>query len=206
MKSEGWKAEFPSQSFASPLDDDEVLVLPPDGAPERIEVATGRRTPLEPLPANSPKPRPGDTFAVADDHHIFLIVNTPDNSGVHHYGESLLSVRAHGIVSAWNRADGKLTWQQEVKHQNLVVDRFRSLPVMLFVSRSWKQKGNLNYGTLSIQAIHKQSGKRLHDSTTPSIYGGFHSVHVNASEPSIELKSYNLRLRLIPTDVPVELK
>ena len=205
-KSEGWKTEFPSQSFASPLDEDEVLILPPGGAPERIEVATGRRTPLEPLPANSPKPRPGETFAVSDDHHIYLVVNIPDNSGVHHYGESLLSVRAHGTVSAWNRADGKLAWQQEVKHQNLVVDRFRSLPVMLFVSRSWKQKGNLNYGTLSIQAIHKQSGKRLHDSTTPSMYGGFHSIQVHASEPSIELKSYNLRLRLIPTNAPAEAK
>ena len=205
-KSEVWKVEFPALSLASPLDDEEILVLPPDGALERIEVATGRRTPLEPLPATSPKARHGETFAIADDHHIYLVVNTPDNGGGHHYGESLLSVRVHGTVSAWNRADGKLAWQQEVKHQNLVVDRFRSLPVMLFVSRSWKQKGNLNYGTLSIQAIHKQTGKRLHDSTTPSMYGGFHSVQVNASEPSIELKSYNLRLRLIPTDAPAETK
>ncbi len=205
-KSEGWKVEFPALSQASPLGEEEILVLPPDGALERIDVATGRRTPLEKLPANSPKPRPGETFAIADDDHIYLVVNTPDNSGGHHYGESLLSVRVHGTVSAWNRADGKLAWQQEVKHQNLVVDRFRSLPVMLFVSRSWKQKGNLNYGTLSIQALHKQTGKRLHDSTTPSQYGGFHSVQVNASEPSIELKSYNLRLRLVPTDAPVEAK
>ena len=147
--------------------------------------------------------RRSETFALVDEEHIYLLVNTLDNSGVHHYGESLLSVRAHGTLYAWNRAAGKLVWKQDVKHQNLVVDRFRSLPVMLFVSRSWKQKGNMSFGTLSIQAIHKQSGKVLHDSTSPSMYSGFHSIQVNASEPSIELKSYNLRMRLVPTDGPV---
>ena len=147
--------------------------------------------------------RRGETFALADEEHIYLLVNTLDNSGVHHYGESLLSVRAHGTIYAWNRADGKLAWKQDVKHQNLVIDRFRSMPVLLFVSRSWKQKGNMNFGTLSIQAIHKHSGKVLHDSTSPSMYSGFHSIQVNASEPSIELRSYNLRMRLVPTDGPV---
>ncbi len=202
-KSDHWKIEFPPGSLVSTLDDDELLVVPLDGKAERIEIATGRRSPLDPLGANAMQGRRGETFALADDAHIYLVVNTLDNSGVHHYGESLLSVRAHGTLYAWNRADGKLAWKQDVKHQNLVVDRFRSLPVMLFVSRSWKPKGNMNIGTLSIQAIHKQSGKVLHDSTTPSMYSGFHSIQVNASEPSIELKSYNLRMRLVPTDGPV---
>ena len=203
-KTEHWKIEFPPGSLLSALDGDELLaVFPQEGKAERIEIATGRRTPLDPLGAEAMPARRSETFALADDRHIYLLVNTNDNSGVHHYGESLLSVRAHGTVFAWNRADGKLAWKQDVKHQNLVVDRFRSLPVMLFVSRSWKQKGNMSYGTLSIQAIHKQSGTVLHDSTTPSMYSGFHSIQVNASEPSIELKSYNLRMRLVPSNDPV---
>ena len=115
--------------------------------------------------------------------------------GFHHYGESLPSVRANGMIHAWKRSDGSLAWRQDVKHQNLVVDRFRSLPVLLFVSRSWKQRGNMSFGTLSVSAIHKQTGKVLHDSTSPSMYSGFHSLDINMSEPSIELKSYNLRMR-----------
>ena len=202
-KTDQWKIEFSPGSLVSTLDDDELLVVPLDGKAERIEIATGRRSPLDPLGASALHVRRAESFALADDEHIYLLVNTLDNSGMHHYGESLLSVRAHGTVYAWNRADGKLAWKQDVKQQNLVVDRFRSLPVLLFVSRSWKPKGNMSYGTLSIQAIHKQSGKVLHDSTTPSMYSGFHSIQVNASEPSIELKSYNLRMRLVPTDAPV---
>ena len=198
-----WKIEFPPQAFVSPLDDDELLVVPKDGKspPERVEASTGRRSPLEPLPANALSKHGGDIFALADDDHIYLLVNGRDNSGVHYFGDNLLSIRVHGVVYAWNRSDGKLAWQQEVKNQHLVVDRFRSTPVMLFVSRSWKQKGNLNYSTLSIHAIHKQSGKTLHSSTTPTMYGGgFHSIQVNPSEPSIELKSHNMRLRLVPAN------
>ena len=202
-KTDRWKIEFPAGALVSTLDDDELLVVPLDGKAERIEIATGRRSPLDPLGAGAMQVRRSETFALVDEEHIYLLVNTLDNSGVHHYGESLLSVRAHGALYAWNRADGKLAWKQDVKHQNLVVDRFRSLPVMLLVSRSWKQKGNMSFGTLSIRAIHKQSGKVLHDSTTPSMYSGFHSLQVNASEPSIELKSYTLRMRLVPADGPV---
>ncbi len=200
-KQVSWKIEFPPQAFVSPLDDDELLVVPKDGKshPERVEVSTGRRSLLEPLPANALSNHRGDIFALADDDHVYLLVNGRDTSGVHYYGDNLLSIRVHGVVYAWNRSDGKLAWRQEVKNQHLVVDRFNSSPVLLFVSRSWKQKGNLSYSTLSIHAIHKQSGKTLHNSTTPTMYGGgFHSIQVNPSEPSIELRSHNMRMRLVP--------
>ena len=197
-----WKLEFPSGSMVTQLDPNELLVVSPDGKAERIEIATGKRTSLDPVPAADMKGRT-DAFALADDDNIYFLCNVRDTAGNHHYGESLPSVRAHGTVHAWKRSDGKLAWRQEVKNQNLVVDRFRAVPVMLFVSRSWKQKGNMNYGTLSIQAIHKQTGKILHESTTPSNYSNFHSLEINMAESSVDLKSYNLRMRLIPTNGPV---
>lgn len=198
-----WKAEFPSKCLVATLDQDEMLVVPPDGKAERVDIASGKRSALEPINFGTLKGRRTESFAMIDDDHIYFIANVQDTTGMHHYGESLPSVRANGAVFAWRRTDGKLAWRQDVKNQNLVVDRFRSSPVLLFVSRSWKQKGNLNYGTLSIEAIHKQSGKILHNSTTPSMFTGFHSLDVNYSEPSIELKSYNLRMRLVPTNEPV---
>ncbi len=196
-----WKLEFPSGTLVTSLDQNELLVVPPDGKVERIDIASGKRSPLEPLPAEDAKVRRTESYALCDDDHIYFLANTADKAGFHHYGENLPSVRANGTIHAWNRSDGKLAWRQEVENQNLVVDRFRSVPVLLFVTRSWKQKGN--YGTLSVQAIHKQTGKVLHNSTMPSMYSGFHSLEVNLSEPSIELRSYNLRMRLVPTNEPV---
>ncbi len=198
-----WKLEFPPGSLVSPLDQNEMLVISPDGKAERIDIASGKSSLLEAVPAEDMKARRTESFALADDDQIYFVANVPDTAGFHHYGESLPSVRANGVIHAWKKSDGKLAWRHEVKNQNLVVDRFRSVPVLLFVSRSWNPKGNMNIQTLSIQAIHKQTGKVLHDSTMPSMYSGFHSLDVNLSEPSIELKSYNLRMRLVPTDGPV---
>ncbi|MBC8115279.1 MAG: PQQ-binding-like beta-propeller repeat protein, partial [Candidatus Saccharimonas sp.] len=48
-KVDQWKIEFPPGSLVSTLDDDELLVVPLDGKAERIEIATGRRSPLAPL-------------------------------------------------------------------------------------------------------------------------------------------------------------
>jgi outer membrane protein assembly factor BamB len=198
-----WKVEFPPNALVTQLDENELLVVPRDGKAERIDVASGKRTALEPIVADDMKGRRIESYGLTDDDRIYFVANVMDSTGFHHYGESLPSVRANGIIIAWNRSDGKIAWRQEVKNQNLVVDRFRSVPVMLFVTRSWQQKGNVSFGTLSVQAIHKQTGKILHNSTSPSMYSGFHSLDVNLSEPSIELKSYNLRMRLVPTNGPV---
>ena len=116
------------------------------------------------------------------------------------YGESLASIRMNGTVYAWSRQDNRMLWQKSVKQQNLVVDRFSAMPVLLFVSRSWKQRGRMNISTLSISAIHKQSGQMLIDSKIPSVYSGFHALTINADEPSIELRSYNVRMLLRPAD------
>ena len=199
-----WQAEFPANSLVSTVDANTVLVVPADGKAVRVDIATGERLPLEAIPLSELKSRRSDLYALADDDHIYLMANVLDNSGFHHYGESLPSVRANGVCYAWNRSDGKLAWQQEVKNQNLVIDRFRTMPIMLFVARSWQQRGNMSFGTLSIQAIHKKTGKVLHNTPSmPSMYSGFHSLEVNRSEPSVELRSYNLRMRLAPTDGPV---
>jgi hypothetical protein len=193
-----WRAEYAAGTLVSVLDQNTLVVLPPDGKVELIEVATGHRMALAPLPPEDVKARRNEVFTLMDDAHIYLVINVQDTSGFQHYGESLPSIRVNGMIHAWKRMDGTRVWRQEVKQQNLVVDHFRALPILVFIARSWQQKGNMSYGTLHIQAIHKQTGHVLYDEQNPTMYSGFHSLDVNLSEPSIELKSFNLRMRLIP--------
>lgn len=197
-----WTAEFSPGTLVSVLSPEEILVVPRDGKVERLEIATGKRTSLEAIPTEFNKGPRTASFALADEEHLYFMANTPDTR-FDHYGESLPSVRANGIIHAWNRSDGKLAWRQEIKNQNLVVDRFQTVPVLLFVTRSWKDRGNANFGILSIKVVDKKSGAILHDSSSPSIYNGFHSLDVNLSEPAIELKSYNQRIRLVPAKGPI---
>ena len=198
-----WKLDFPPRTLVSPLNADEVIALQTDGQIQRIEIATGRTTAMESIPIDKTNFQ-RERYLLADDDQIYLVVNSVD-TGHQSYGENLASIRVNGTIHAWNRRDNRIAWHTQVKHQNLVVDRFSTLPVLLCVSRSWKQRGraNLGIGTLNITAVHKQTGNLLIDKEIPSAYSGFHAVSLNADEPSIDLKSYNMRMRLVPEDGPV---
>jgi len=198
-----WKIEYPSGSLVSPLDGDELLVARHDGKVERVDALTGRQTPLTSIPAGAVNFARTEAFALTDHHQIYLVMNSHDHPDRRHFGESLQSIQAYGKIFAWKKLDGSLAWQSEVEHHNLILDRFRTLPVMLFVSRSWKQKGSANYSTLSLKVIDKETGKTLHQSTTPSIYSGFNGVRVSYSNPHIELTSYNMKIRLSAYDGPL---
>ena len=199
-----WKLEFPAGTVVSPLGEDEVVALFADGQVQRINVATGQMTPLESIKGKT-LDRRQEKYLLADNDRIYLIVNSQD-SGLQTYGESLASIRMNGTIYCWNRTGRQFAWPPlELKHQNLVVDRFSKLPVMLCVSRSWKPRGraNLGIGTLNIAAVHKQTGKILINADIPSAYSGFQAVGLNPDEPSIDLKSYNMRMRLVPANGPV---
>jgi hypothetical protein len=201
-KTTTWQFEFPLKTVVSLLGDDEVVAVQPDGHVHRIDIASGQSTEMESFSFKQ-KGAFIEKYLLADDDRIYLIANWSDSGG-QSFGESLASIRMNGVVFAWSREDNKLLWQKTVKQQNLVIDRFAKMPVLLFVSRTWKPRGRMQVSTLNIAAIHKQSGHMLMpDTKIPSVYSGFHALSINAEEPSIELKSYNVRMRLIPTDGPV---
>ncbi len=197
-----WEMEFPAGTLFSPLGKEEVIAVQSRGQIQRIEIATGRVTSLEAI-VLPPKRNslPVEKYLITDDDNLYLVVNTPE-SGNSQYGESLASVRVSGTIYAWSRETNRFVWPEPVtlKQQNLILDRFSQMPVLLFISRSWKQRGRMSVGTLSIAAFHKQSGKKLIDVSFPSAYNGFHALSINAEEPSIDLKSYNVRMRLVATD------
>ena len=203
-QAERWKFEFPLGTFVSLLDGEELLIVSREGKAERIEIVTGHRSMLATLPTNALSGHRDHKYALTDGDKIYFVANKLDTERhIHHFGETLQSIPAHGSVSAWNRSDGGLIWSRELQHQNLIVERFRSLPVLLFVSRSSEQKrrkGKIHHAMMSVQAIHKESGTVLHDSTNPNAQSGFHSLELNPNEPSIELKSYSLRVKLRPRD------
>lgn len=79
-----------------------------------------------------------------------------------------------------------------------MLERFNPSPVLLFLTRTWKQKANASFTLLNMLAVAKRSGQTLHESSVPSMFGGFHSLTLREQESTIELASYNLKLRLAP--------
>lgn len=199
-----WQLTLPAGSVVSPLGESEIVSVGGDGLVQRIDVATGQATILDTSqgPASIKKANSAqEKYLLADDDRIYLVVNQSDQRNIT-YGESLQSVRANGTLYAWSRHDNQYLWSQSIDQQNLVVDRFATLPIMLFVSRSWRARARTEVGTLNIVAIHKETGKRLFDSKVSSVYNGFHAINVNSEAQSIELRSYNGRVKLLPADEP----
>ncbi len=192
-----WQIELSDQTVISPMGDEEVVAVGSDGKVQRIDVVTGHVIDLEPVPTKkSEKAR--RKYILFDEDRIYLISNSP-NSEHQSFSENLASIPLSGTVNAWDRRTGKYLWQHGIKHQSLVVDRFSKLPVLLCVSRTWKAKNGLT--ELKIHAIHKRTGATLLDVSIPSVNLGFNAVGINLEEPSIELKSFNLRMRLIPENI-----
>ena len=198
-----WKHEFATGSLLASLSSDELLVVQQSGEVDLVRVADGVKQPLAALTAKDLQSR-SDCYALADDERIFLVVNAQNNTGYQHFAESLPSVRSHGAIYAWQRSTGERLWKHDVKNQHLVLERFRSSPVLLFCSREWKQKGNINFSQLALSVVHKQTGKKLHESSTPTMYSGFQSLAILPMEQSLELRSYNLRMKLVPIEAAPE--
>ena len=193
--------DLPAGSRISPVGEQDVIIARPDGKLQRIAIDTGTVTMLEDVPANIETTALGpaiEKYLLADSDRIYLIVNSADGNN-NSFGESIESIRVHGTVSAWSRHDNRFLWQRTVEHHNLVVDRFGAMPVLLFVSRKWKHRPQIDVGFLNVTAIHKQSGQLLIDTKVPSGHSGFHAIAIHVDDPSIELRSYNARLRLQPT-------
>jgi outer membrane protein assembly factor BamB len=200
-----WKQEFGAGALFAALSDEEILAVQSSGAVELVDAASGAKRAFSGLATKDLQSR-SECYALADEERIFLIVNRQANGGYHHFAESLPSIRVHGTIFAWNRRTGDLAWKQSLSNQHLITERLRNSPVLLFCSREWKQRGNVNFSQLSLAVIHKQTGKMLHDSSTPMMYSGIHSMAILPKEQALELRSYNLRLKLVPTDARPETK
>jgi outer membrane protein assembly factor BamB len=199
---DAWKLELPARSYVGLAGENlAVIVGPPSekGAQtprdvECVDLDSGARQRL----AAAPLTTGGSGFIpLFDEDQLYLIAYAFAGPG-YHYGDSLHSLPVHGRIVAWDRRTGALLWQREVNDQHLVLDRFAQSPALVFVTRSWQQQGNSSFTTLSLLALDKRSGDVLYESTAPSAFGGFHSLIVRAWEPSIELRSYNLKLKLSP--------
>ncbi len=196
-----WRQDFPAKTQIGMLDNEWAIAVdaPSGGRTSKrgvalIRMENGERKTLAPLALNATDV---ECFPLADAECVYLVANHGDGN-TYHYGDSLTTLPVNGTVCCWDRSTGELLWTRDVADQNLVLERFAPSPVLLFLTRNWKQRGNASFTLLNILAVGKRSGQTLHESSTPSQFGGFHSLTLREHESTIELASYNQKLRLIP--------
>lgn len=194
-----WKVEL-GKVVMYPLENDRLAILQTDaqqgGRFQLLDMQSGK---LQFLGTLAPEELKGRTeqFAFADNQNVYLIVNKGMNPNFS--SEQVPSVRANGLLLAFDTQQAKLRWKQPIAGQNLLLERLDYSPLLVFAARQHEQKGKLQFWSLHLVAIDKFSGAKLLDEKSAS-QQGFRSVNVSASERYIELRGYNDRVRLYPIE------
>ena len=106
------------------------------------------------------------------------------------------SIPVNGLVCAFRRDDGKLHWHAEVHNQQLVLEQFQDLPIVLFTARYNKLIG-AGRGAMQVAAvksIDKSSGKLVCYEELPNGQQ-FHTLQVDAAKGTIDFVSYQTKIR-----------
>jgi outer membrane protein assembly factor BamB len=197
---EHWRAEFPNNTYFSLLDDDRLAALEVTGRLHVLDLQTGERVKFDALPDAALKYR-AEIYALGDYERVYLIVNQSRRRSYIYSSGGLPTLNVNGTIYAFDRRSGRKLWEQKAPNQQLLREQFTHLPVMVFSSRRYERQGNMGNWETSLLVIDKKSGRELIDAQLASQYsGGFQALKLNASERSVELVSYNQRIRLVAKD------
>lgn len=124
----------------------------------------------------------------------------------------LSTVPVNGMIYAFNKQNGQVHWQRRVKEQQLIVDRFDDLPMLLLYSQTQEERqqpqGNRRNMVLGIsfvtrlQAIDKRDGRFVEkfDGTpaeepfTSNMISTLYDVKIDVAAGSVELIGQPFRI------------
>lgn len=190
-----WTTDISRSTLLSAIDENRLAMLSPDGHFDLLSLHTGKTTRLGTVPAENLKGR-AEVFALADSQNIYLLINGRRSYNL--YSEGLPYVRASGTMLAFNPVTASLRWMQKISGQNLILERIDQTPFLVFAARKQRKKGRVHYSMLNVMAVDKLTGEQVLSNSSAS-HSGFRSLVVNPADEYVELRSYNERIRFIPS-------
>gem|GEM_PF-2516077 len=207
-----WKHDLPQTATLSLPDGESLVWLSVDENFSMIDFRTGQQHLLGKL--SDIGSQPNSTKVFSDQNRIFVIA---DDADVQPTYLNLPGVRASGKIHAFNR-QGSLLWSYDtprltprdapVKSRitppsrhwplNMPIQDFSENPLILLVGDRSDRSGEFFFHQLRVIGLEKATGKVVIDWERPSESGGFSFLHVDSDQQSIELRTYNERLRLRP--------
>ncbi len=197
-KVKSWSHAFPLLSQFGIFDAHYLSVLSPKGEVFIVDLQSGKKSALEPVPQAELK-KHKNFYLVSDDNYMYF-VNHSHSSNV--ISVSAPSIPVNGMLYVYERQTGKKLWNQSIKEQHLVLNRKTPLPITLLVSRKQKRIDKLKNRPMNIihlNALDKQTGKSLLSWEAP-IQSNIRAVEVDYQQKMIEILTYNARIRLYDAD------
>jgi outer membrane protein assembly factor BamB/tetratricopeptide (TPR) repeat protein len=200
---ESWRVEYPGGTNLTLLDQLRMLAISAAGELEIVDLQTGERKALADGYPVSQLRTAGDTFAVTDRERLYIIKSNQRRTYTVQFPEGFQrSLSVGGRITAYNLRDGKLAWaNSRIPSHNLVLDFLADSPVLIFAGRQLVKSGSAEFQhwSFNLLVLDKRTGHEVLKATDPSV-SNFKTLEVNMAEKYIELRSFNQRLRLMPSD------
>ena len=196
-EAERWKVEFPSNTYFSLLEYDHLAGLELSRKFHLLDLRTGERRTFDALPESALRYR-AEMHVLGDSDHIYLIVNQSRRRSHFYSSNGLSTLNVNGTVYAFDRQTGRKLWEQKVQNQQLIREQLAHSPVLVFSSRKYERQQNVTTWATTLLLLDKRTGRQLIDTSLSSQYsGGFQSFKLDLAERTVELISYNQRIRLV---------
>jgi outer membrane protein assembly factor BamB len=201
-----WSQEFPAGSHVLQGEDSVAAgAVSPDGQVSLLDLKTGKPL-FKTSVSKADVDKLQNAHLLSDRDTYYLLLNKPNDgklvqgvwTNIYH---GMQSLPLNGTVHAFEADSGKLRWRIEVANQQIVLEQFKDLPMLLFTARVNKFQ-NVGAGGFGVQqqvaavlAIHKQTGKRLYDKELPSNGQTFHMITADQKAGAVEMISFQFKIR-----------
>ncbi|MEO1993807.1 MAG: PQQ-binding-like beta-propeller repeat protein, partial [Planctomycetaceae bacterium] len=195
-----WTLDLPANTSMARLRDGGLLTLSSDGRLGSLDHRKGTIRKFAAADAeevaNINWKKMTNVVAVADANRLYLAVGGGTRFGGYYYNTPTIPV--NGQLLAFDRQNGRFLWQQSVKNQNMVVSQMSYMPILLMMNFKYERKMNFGFSSMQLMAIDKRNGHILADEKLAS--SGLQAVTTNMAERYIEVRTYNMRIRLLASD------
>ena len=196
-----WKQEGPRDALPLQSEDPYLAgVVQPDGKVVVVDLRTYKRV----LQATiNPEYVAGvkEAHLLQDGKRFYLAFRADADPKAEPLGEpfscvsGMRTVPVNGWVYAFDRATGEACWWDKVVKQELLLEQFADLPILLFATGLNRQEAGQQVQSVSVQSIDKHTGKRLSSFTWPNLNTSFYALQVDPRGKTIDLISPALRVR-----------
>jgi outer membrane protein assembly factor BamB len=220
-----WKREFKGGSVVLKSEDPKFAgVIEPDGNVTVIdlnsqqEVLRGAIDPKHIAKADA-------VYLLDDAHNFYLAINGPKDANNNPAmpgmpgmpagmvanlgmqpglmpGSGMRSLPVDGHFYALDRQTGKMRWHSPVQHQQVVLEHFRDMPIVMFTARPGMDNNmmggrmrfnNGNVQNTSVKSIDKRTGKLLIDEDVGN-NAMFHALNMDLRTGKIELLGQQVKV------------
>jgi outer membrane protein assembly factor BamB len=222
-----WKREFKGGAIALKCEDPNLAgVAEPDGTVTVIDLTTQKEI-LKSSIVKEHLVKAEAVYLLDDPHQFYLAINGPkdanNNPGVPGMpgmpagmagqiqsglqpGSGMRSLPVDGFFYAIDRKTGQYNWYNEVKQQQIVLEHFREMPIVMFTARPYAMMGkgmrNWNQQVTNFRSYHKYSGKLLAEDDNVSQNSMFYALNMDLRGGKIELLGYQMRVvHILPNHV-----